>query len=966
MMGWEMVRSDKARRASGLAAVLLGTTGLTAMPMMAYAQDATSVPAPSEAVSTAPADAARAPAAQRASTPARASTSGRPGTPARTTRGGPATAKAPIIAAAPAQTIQTIRVTGAERLEPQTVLSYVKLRAGQPYTPAAADQALKDLYETELFADVQVNNDNGVVTIQVKENPVVNRIILEGNKRIKDEKILPEIKVAARQIFTRSKVRADVARIIELYKRQGRYAATVEPKMVMLDQNRVDIVFEITEGDKSKVRQINIIGNEKFSDGELRGEMVTKTTGFTKIFSSTTSYDPDRMAFDQQKLRQFYLTQGYADFRVVSAVAELTPDKKDFIITYVVEEGQRYKFGDVKVDSQLRDFDSAKLQARLPMKEGDWYNAKLVEDTIEQLNDTAGAFGYAFADVRPNYDRNKEDLTMGLTFVIQEAPRVYVERIDVNGNTLTQDKVVRREFRLAEGDAFNSLQVKRSTNRIKSLGFFQEKFEVEQKPGASPDRIILEANVEEKPTGELQLSAGFSSLESFIFQASIRQRNFRGRGQTVGLSGSYSRYSKSVEASFTEPYVFDKNVSLGVNVYRRDLNSFNYNRNDRDTTYKQATTGFQVRAGVPLTEFLTAVASYTLNYDDVSLAEGQFFSDRLNPGGNRVCDPLLAGRYLCDAIGKRLSSIVGMSLIYDTLDNRVRPTRGITASVNVDFAGLGGDVKYVRLRGNASKFTNLGKGFIFSLAAEGGAIKSLDDNQIRLTDRFYLGEPQIGGFDIRGVGPRVIRQPYVDKDGNQIARLAVVAPDLIPGSSPPTVGSDRLSTKRSEWTDDALGGKYYYLAKAELEIPLGSGARELGLRPSLFVNAGSVFGTRNPLLGGNSGSKDVQTIPQLDSNGNRQFIQTCGTTQSVVSGNGATAPAPNATGCTVGSTPVGTTINPFQETFLGDSWKPRVSVGIGVNWNSPFGPFRINFSKVLTKQPGDDSKPFNFNVGTQF
>ncbi|MET1754780.1 outer membrane protein assembly factor BamA [Novosphingobium sp. RD2P27] len=899
MMGWEIVRCDKARRASRMAAVLLGTTGLTVFPGLAYAQG---VPAP-------------------AVTPPAASAVGAP----------------------QEQIIQSIRVTGAERLEAQTVISYVKLRIGQPYSSAAADQALKDLYETELFSDVQITNDAGNVTIQVKENPVVNRIILEGNKRIKDDKILPEIKVAPRQIFTRSKVRADVARIIELYKRQGRYAATVEPKMVMLDQNRVDIVFEITEGDKSKVRQINIIGNEQFSDGELRGEMVTKTTGLTKIFSSNTSYDPDRMAFDQQKLRQFYLTQGYADFRVVSAVAELTPDKKDFIITYVVEEGERYKFGEVEVDSQLRDFDSEKLAAQLPMKEGDWYDAKLVEDTIERLNDTAGAFGYAFADVRPNYDRNKEDLTMGLTFVISEAPRVYVERIDVNGNTLTQDKVVRREFRLAEGDAFNSLQVKRSTNRIKSLGYFQEKFEVEQKPGSADDRIILEANVEEKPTGELQLSAGFSSLESFIFQASIRQRNFRGRGQTVGLSGSYSRFSKSVEASFTEPYVFDQNISMGVDVYRRDLNSFNYNNNNRDTTYQQTTTGFQVRAGLPLTEYLTAVARYTLNYDEVSLARGTFFSDRVTPGVQE-CDVLLAGRYLCDAIGNRLSSMVGMSLIYDTLDNRVRPTRGITASINGDVAGLGGDVKYVRLRANASRFTNLGKGFIFSLSGEGGAIKSLDDNEVRLIDRFYLGEPQIGGFDIRGVGPRVLRKPYVNADGNIVANAS----------------EGTLSTRRRDWTDDALGGKYYYLAKAEVEIPLGSGARELGLRPSIFVNAGSVWGISDP---GVSPLREQTTIPRRDAQGNRTYIRTCGSTQTIVSGNGNTAP-PQTPGCEF--TENGTPVNAFDEIFVGDTWKPRVSIGIGVNWNSPFGPFRINFSKVLVKQEGDDTKPFNFNVGTQF
>ncbi|WP_036501906.1 outer membrane protein assembly factor BamA [Novosphingobium sp. AP12] len=883
MIGWEMVRCTDERRASQLAAVLLGTTILAGVPAEALAQ---------------------APAPLRSGAPRAAA----PATPA----------PAPVVDPDAGPAIQTIQVKGSERLEPQTVMSYIKLRVGQPYTKTAADAALKDLYATELFKDVQINNDNGVVVIQVQENPVVNRIILEGNKRIKDDKILPEIKVAPRQIFTRSKIRADVARIIELYKRQGRYAATVEPKMVSLDQNRVDIVFEITEGDKSKVRQINIIGNEKFSDGDLRSQMVTKQARFTRLFSSGTSYDPDRMAFDQQKLRQFYLTQGYADFRVVSAVAELTPDKKDFIITYVVEEGQRYKFGDVKVESQLRDFDGDKVAKNLVMHKGDWYNAKQVEDTIDSLNETAGAFGYAFADVRPQYDRDKEALTMGLTFVIQEAPRVYVERIDINGNTLTQDKVIRREFRIAEGDAFNSLQVKRSTNRIKSLGYFQEKFEVEQKPGSADDRILLEANVEEKPTGELQLSAGFSSLESFIFQASIRQRNFRGRGQTVGLSGSLSRYSKSIEASFVEPYLFDKNISMGVDIYRRDYNSFNYSNSDRNTTYEQSTTGFQVRAGVPLTEFLTAVGRYTLNYDDVSLDEGTYYTTRQNPP-NLECDPLYAGRYLCDAIGKRLSSIVGLSVIYDTLDNRVRPTRGTTASINVDFAGLGGDVKYARIRANASKFFNLGKGFIFSLSGEGGAIKGLSGDDVRLTDRFYLGEPQIRGFAIRGVGPRVLRK-QLDADGN------------------PT-------TSRSQWTDDALGGNYYYMGRAEMEIPLGSGAREMGLRPSIFADVGAVWSVKQPQL------------TQCDPGCNQLYTNAAG--NSTTDATDPTTGLPN-------------TIVPgsyqfsFVEEFKGDTWKPRVAIGIGVNWNSPFGPFRIDFSRALLKQDGDDPKAFTFNVGTQF
>lgn len=815
--------------------------------------------------------------------------------------------------AAPAPTgdvIRTVTVQGSQRLEPDTILSYIRLRPGQTYTQALGDQALKDLYATELFADVSIRNNGGDVVVQVKENPVINRIILEGNKRLKEDKILPEIKLAARQIFTRSKVRADVARIIELYKRQGRFAATVEPKMVMLDQNRVDIVFEISEGPKSKVRQINIIGNEKFGDGKLRGEMVTKQARFFRLFSSGTSYDPDRLAFDQQKLRQFYLTEGYADFRVVSAVAELTPDKRDFIITYVVEEGDRYKFGDVKVDSQLRDFDSEAMSKRLPIKAGDWYNAKMVEDQVDALTETAGAFGYAFADVRPDFARNKEDLTMSVTFRIAEAPRVYVERVDVNGNTLTQDKVVRREFRLAEGDAFNTFQVKRSTNRIKSLGYFQEKFEVEQKPGSAPDRIVLEANVEEKPTGELQLSAGFSSLESFIFQGSIRQNNFRGRGQTIGLSVDYSRFTRSVQVSFTEPYLFDKNISLGVDIYRRDLNSFNQFNSNRNTTYKQATTGFSARVGVPLTEYMSLIGRYTFNLDDVTLDRDTYYL-------NGQCSVLLAGRYLCDAIGKRTSSILGASVVYDTLDNRLRPSRGSQIVVSGDVAGLGGSVKYARITANASKFFPVGGGFIFSVRGEGGAIKALSSrsndpliDDVRLTDRFFLGEPQIRGFDIRGVGPRVLRK-FVKSDGT-------------------------LPTDRNQFVDDALGGKYYYLTRAELEIPLGSGARELGLRPSIYVDAGAVWGIANPL-------------PTNPNNG-LYYTTAAGTIST----------SPTAADGTA-NTPVR-----YVEEYVGDTPSPRVSVGIGVNWNSPFGPFRLDFAKVLKKANGDDPKTFTFNVGTQF
>jgi outer membrane protein insertion porin family len=851
-------------------------------------------------------------------------------------------------------TIRSVNVTGSQRLEPDTVRSYVKLRAGEPYTRESLDQALKDLFATELFADATIRDDNGALTIEIRENPVINRIVLEGNKRLKDDKIRPEIRLAPRQIFTRSKVRADVARIIELYRRQGRFAASIEPKMVMLDQNRVDIVFEISEGPKSKVRQINIIGNEEFSDGELRSEMVTKQSRFFRFFSSSDSYDPDRLAFDQQKLRQFYLTEGYADFRVISAIAELTPDKRDFIITYVVEEGDRYKFGEVKVESEIRDFESTTVSRLIPMKTGDWYNAKQVEDTVESVTETAGLFGYAFAQVNPEFVRNKEELTMDLTFRVADAPRVYVERVEINGNTTTMDKVIRREFRLQEGDAFNSFQVRRSADRIKSLGFFQENLEIEQKPGSAPDRIILETNVEERSTGELQLSAGFSSLERFIINASITQRNFRGKGQTLRASVNYSSYSKSVELGFTEPYLFDRNIAIGGDIFRRDLNSFNFNLNgDRNTTYEQLTTGFQIRVGVPLTEFIQLQGRYGLSRDEVSLDERQFFF-------NGQCDPLLAGRYLCDAIGNRTTSSIGYSLVYSDLNNSIRPSKGQRIVFSQDFAGLGGSVKYLRTRADADKYWGIGSGFIFSVGIEGGYIHPFENSPgpgidaVRLTDRFFLGEPQIRGFDIRGVGPRIQRIPYVtDADGNQT-----------------------LETDSSRIFDDALGGRAYYLARAELEIPLGSGARELGLRPSIFVDAGAVFGVRRPLPTATFPVDDDGTIlpiirPILDGDGNPLYVvptAPSGQPANPNQGQATTCPVgfgPDCTG-TIANTAQVNTIAPFAERFVGNSPKPRVSVGIGVNWNSPFGPFRIDVAKALIKEPGDDTKLFTFNVGTQF
>jgi len=835
----------------------------------------------------------------------------------------PATAPAPPAARAPAPgaasgTIRSVAVRGAERLEAETIRSYSSLSPGQSYTAETLDTALKALYATELFADVVIAGaDTGNLVITVRENPVINRIVLEGNKRIKDDKIQPEIRLAPRQIFTRSKVRSDVDRIIDLYKRQGRFAATVEPKIVQLDQNRVDLVFEINEGEKSKIRAINILGNEQFSAGRLRKEMFTKEAGgVLGFFKSNNSYDPDRLAADQQKLRAFYLTEGYADFRVVSALAELTPDRRDFVITYVVEEGERYKLGTIEAESELRDFTPEQIMRGVRIKSGDWFNAKAIEDLVSGLTEVAGAKGYAFAEISPRYNRDPEKHLMNITIEIGDARRVYVERIDIQGNTVTRDKVVRREFRLNEGDAFNTVRVKRSQDRIQSLGFFQEKLEIKQAPGSTPDQVVLSVDVEEKSTGEVQLSAGYSSLEKLVVSASVTQRNFMGKGQTATAGVNWSRYSRSASLGFSEPHLFDKPILLGGEIFRRDFNSFNFVGGRRETTYSQRSNGLGVRLGFPVTEFLTFGTRYSLVQDKITLSRANFYTDG-------ECDPLKAGNYLCDELGGRITSSLGYTVAFDN-SNGIRATRGQRIILSQDFAGLGGDVKYLRTRLDGTKYVALPKGFILSAHAEGGYIHPLasasgDRDPIRITDRFFGA--QLRGFDVRGIGPRIQRVPY---------------------------NSEGMLDDDETVEADALGGRAYYMGRLEVEFPLSAGMRSLGLRPSAYVDVGSVWKVKTPTLTNNIG-----------------FCSKPGTA--------ATPTTPAVPGVVLPILVPGvpcdagfTQSNGFREFLLGNSPSPRLSVGVGVNWNSPFGPLRIDLAKALLKQEGDETKLFSFNVGTQF
>ncbi len=850
----------------------------------------------------------------------------------------PATAQPQPVAPATAPqaplqgTIRSIAVRGNQRLESETVRAYASLAPGQSYTTEILDQALKDLYATQLFADVTISGgETGNLVIAVRENPVINRIILEGNKKLKDEKIRPEIKLAPRQIFTRSGARSDVDRILELYRRQGRFAARVDPKIVQLDQNRVDVVFEIYEGDLAKVRAINIIGNKEFGDGRLRKEMYTRQAGGPLSFlKSNDTYDPDRLAADQQKLRAFYLTQGYADFRVVQALAELTPDRRDFVITYVVEEGPRYKFGTVEAKSALPDLSPDRIKEVIDLHPGDWFNAKRVEDAMTSLNEQAGNLGYAFADINPSYNRDAEKHVMNVTINVEDMPRVYVERIDITGNTNTRDKVIRREFRINEGDAFNALRLKRSQDRLQSLGYFDEKLEIKQSEGSSPDRVVLTANVVEKPTGQLSVSGGYSSLERFVVQLAVSQNNFMGKGQQADASINYSQYSKSAQIGFSDPYFLDKPILFGGSIYRQDYNSFNYVGGDRNTTYKQLTTGGGLRLGFPVTEYWSFGSRYSLSLDDITLDESSFYTDLDGTGPlPPVCDPFKAGRYLCNEIGKRITSLVGISTIYDDTDG-IRPTRGQRATVSQDFAGLGGDVRYLRTRADATKYKDIGGGWVLSGHVEGGIITALQkspgpgQDAIRLTDRFF--GPDLRGFDIRGIGPRIERVPY-DAEGN-----------LDPSSN-----NNRIN--------DALGGKTYYMGRIELQLPVNSTLRSVGMRPSAFIDVGSLFSLTRP-----------ETADIL------KFCSAAGQPTRLVNNGSSNTSCTQFNGGTVTGYADDVTHSApgFREVYLGDSPKPRLSIGIGMNWVSPFGPLRLDLAKAILKQKGDETKLINFNVGTAF
>jgi outer membrane protein insertion porin family len=629
---------------------------------------------------------------------------------------------------APTGTIQEIEVQGNQRIEAATVRSYLAVGPGDPFDPVELDRSLKNLFATGLFDDVSLRREGDRLIVAVVENPIINRIAFEGNRRLDDETLESELQLRPRVVYTRSRVQNAVSRILELYRRNGRFAATVEPKVIELPQNRVDLVFEINEGPLTKVARIVFIGSQAFDDDDLRSVIQTKETAWYRFLSSDDTYDPDRVAFDQELLRRYYLARGYADFNVRSAIAELTPDGERFVVTFTVEEGERYDFGNIGIESRVPDLEPGQLRELLKTKEGDTYNADQIEDSIVALTEEIGELGYAFAEVEPVPTKHDAEHTIDLTYAINEGSRVYIERIDIVGNVRTLDEVIRREFRVSEGDAFNTALLRRSRQRIENLGYF-DKVEINTLPGSSPDKTRIEVEVSERSTGELSFGAGYSTSDGPLGDVRLSERNFLGRGQSIQANFTISGRTQEIDLSFTEPYFLDREVAAGFDLFRRSTNF------QSEGSFDQTTTGGTLRADYPLTERWRHGLRLTVREDDIHDVDNN------------------ASQFIQDEEGNALTVLLGQDLTYDTRDTRFLPSDGYIVQVSQDVADFGADTQFLRVEGRASYYYPFYPAWVLNVAGRAGYIFGLGED-VRLFDRFFLGGATFRGFKFAGVGPR--------------------------------------------------------------------------------------------------------------------------------------------------------------------------------------------------------------------
>lgn len=674
--------------------------------------------------------------------------------------------------------IAQIAVQGNQRIEPATIRTYVTVQEGDPFDPVAIDRSLKNLFATGLFADVVIGRQGEIMIVRVVENPIINRITFEGNDRIDNDELEPEVQLRPRVVYTRTKVQQDVERILDLYRRSGRFAVSVDPQVIELPQNRIDLVFEISEGDPTYVRKITFIGNDKFPDGDLRGVVLTREERWWRFLTSNDTYDPDRMSFDQELLRRHYMSEGYADFEVVSAVAELSPNRKSFFITMTVDEGPRYRFGNLEVDVSIPNLDSNVVKEGIVPSRGDWYNVEEIEATIDVFTDIIGAFGYAFVDVQPRISRDADSRSIDIIFDVQEGPRVFVERIDITGNVRTLDKVIRREFRLVEGDAFNTARLRRSRERLQNLGYFKE-VEVDNVPSeVYPDRTVVTASVEEQSTGSLQFGIGFSSASGALFDIGIRERNLLGKGQDLRFNFSLAQQQTQIDLGFTEPYFLNRRLAAGADLFATETDYLD------EAGFISQSLGSTLRLGFNYNEYMFQRLSYLMSWTRLQ-GISQF-----------------ASQFVQEQEGTTTTSQVSHTFALDRRNNVIDPTEGYFASFSNDLAGLGGTEKYLRSTVSVGYYHELFEGWIFSTTATVGHIQGIGED-IKIFQRYQLGGNNLRGFDDFGASPR---------DATIITRRG---------------------------TGGALGGDWIATSSTEIKLSLGL-PEEIGITPKIFSDWGTI------------------------------------------------------------------------------------------------------------------------------
>ena len=684
-------------------------------------------------------------------------------------------------------TVGSIRIDGNQRIEEGTIRSYMLVRPGDPFDPEQLDRSLKTLFATGLFSDVNLRREGNVLVVKVAEYPIVNRIALEGNKQLTDETLRPELQLRARAVFSAGVARADRQRLLDVYARRGRYAARVEPKIIQLDQNRVDVVFEIDEGPSTLTARIAFVGNRAFSESKLGDIVASRESAWWRFLSTSDSYDPDRVNYDKEQLRKFYLSKGYADVEIVNATAELAPDRSAFFLTYSINEGERYTVSKAGYNVTLKGVTPESLTSLLPLDEGDWYDGDAIERATATIAEELQGRGFPFADVKPRVLRDRAKHTIEVVFDVSDGQHYFIERIDIVGNQRTMDKVIRREFRVAEGDPFNASLVRLSRQRIEDLEYFG-KVDVQAQVGSAPDRTVLTTVIEEKATGQFTIGGGYSTDIGALASVGLREKNLIGTGIDAGINTVLAQKQSQINFGLTDPYFLDRNLTAGVDLFHIVQN------NSDIADYRERRTGLALRLGYQFSEHLRQLLTYTVVQRNV-----------YNVGPH-------ASIYVVDAKGPSLLSQVGQNLTLDYRDSRIDPHKGWVARLGTDYAGVGGDTNYVRAKLDGALYIPLDRLFgdpewVLAVSASVGNLFTFGKNE-KIIDRFFLGGDNLRGFQTGGVGPHT------------------------------TTGFN-----------DSVGGRFIWTQSTELRFPLPVSA-DLGISGRTFVDVGALSQVRKLVANG--------------------------------------------------------------------------------------------------------------------